>query len=72
MHCSLNMKVLPENLLLKCTQCEAWPMAMVTDDGYRLTFKCPKCRSQEVYSVGVAGRLVPTSPAAAGPDHRGG
>src|SRR5689334_9978814 len=25
------MKVLPEHLLLKCTQCQAWPMAIVSD-----------------------------------------
>jgi hypothetical protein len=24
-----------------------------------LTFKCPKCRAVEVYTVGVAGRLIP-------------
>lgn len=24
-----------------------------------LTFKCPKCRTVEVYTVGVAGRLIP-------------
>jgi hypothetical protein len=32
------MKVLPEHLLLKCTQCEAWPMAIVADEDDRLTF----------------------------------
>jgi hypothetical protein len=49
------MKILPEHLLLRCTQCAAWPMTIVEDEGRKLTFKCIKCRSRETYTVESAG-----------------
>ena len=52
-------RIAPEHLLLKCGQCHAWPMAVVAEEGDRLSFRCPKCRAQEVYRLGVAGTLVP-------------
>ena len=58
---SIKMKISPDHLLLKCTQCQAWPMAIIADDGDRLAFRCEKCRAQEAYSVGVAGRLIPAA-----------
>jgi hypothetical protein len=50
-----------DHLLVKCVHCEAWPMAFVAREGSRLSFRCPKCRAQEVYRMGVAGTLIPTS-----------
>jgi len=55
----MNMKVLPEHLLLRCTQCQAWPMAIVSDEDDLLTFRCASCRALESYRLGVAGTLVP-------------
>jgi predicted RNA-binding Zn-ribbon protein involved in translation (DUF1610 family) len=52
-----------KQLLTGCTQCGAWPMAIVSREGGRLTFRCPKCRMQEVFRVGVAGRLIPAGAA---------
>jgi Zn finger protein HypA/HybF involved in hydrogenase expression len=49
----------PEYLLLKCMQCEAWPMAIRAYENDQLFFRCPKCHAQEAHRVGVAGRLVP-------------
>lgn len=51
-------RINPESLLLKCSQCEAWPMAVQAYESYQLLFRCPKCHAQEAYRVGVAGRLV--------------
>jgi hypothetical protein len=55
--------LLPDDLLVKCTQCDAWSMAFAENDGVgrfsRLTFRCPRCHAQEVYQVGVAGLLIP-------------
>jgi Zn finger protein HypA/HybF involved in hydrogenase expression len=53
------MTLAPNDLLLKCSQCEAWPMAIVSYETKQLVFRCPKCHGQEAYRVGVAGRLVP-------------
>jgi Zn finger protein HypA/HybF involved in hydrogenase expression len=66
----MNMqKPSPEQLLVKCTQCGAWPMSVAPQDEKvpvgRITFKCPKCRAQEIHTVGVAGRLIPASTGAA-------
>jgi len=47
-----------EQLLTGCAQCNAWPMAIVSKEGGRLTFRCPNCRMQETFTVGVAGRLI--------------
>jgi len=51
---------------VKCTQCGAWPMALAEDEAVgttsRLTFRCPKCRALEIYTVGVAGLLIPAPP----------
>jgi hypothetical protein len=56
----------PDDLLVKCTQCGAWPMALAEDEGVgrtsRLTFRCPKCRALEIYKVGVAGLRTPAPP----------
>jgi endogenous inhibitor of DNA gyrase (YacG/DUF329 family) len=62
--CSMNMKHLsPEQVLVKCPQCGAWPMSLAPQESAasfgRLTFKCPKCQAQAVYTVGVAGLLIP-------------
>jgi uncharacterized C2H2 Zn-finger protein len=53
--------------LVKCPQCNAWPMALAptkNDDvgPNHLTFRCPKCHAQFVYTVGVGGSLVPGPP----------
>jgi hypothetical protein len=48
----------PESLLLNCSQCGAWPMAVLTYESYQLVFRCPKCHARETYRVGVAGRLI--------------
>lgn len=48
----------PESLSLKCSQCGAWPMALQAYETYQAQFRCPKCRAQETYRIGVAGRLV--------------
>jgi len=53
----------PEHLLPKCSQCEAWPMAIFAKEAGRLMFRCPNCHAQASYTVGVAGRLVPASEA---------
>jgi Zn finger protein HypA/HybF involved in hydrogenase expression len=54
----------PEQLLVKCPQCGAWPMAVVRNEGFpsmeRRIFRCPKCNSRAAYSVGVAGTLIPS------------
>jgi DNA-binding CsgD family transcriptional regulator/Zn finger protein HypA/HybF involved in hydrogenase expression len=52
-------------LLMKCPQCERWPMAVVSGDRSiapgRISFRCPNCHAHAVYSVDVAGRLVPAA-----------
>jgi transposase-like protein len=56
------MKVAPHDILVKCPQCEAWPMALAPNEGIenpnKVTFRCPKCHAQFVYTVGVAGSLI--------------
>jgi Zn finger protein HypA/HybF involved in hydrogenase expression len=46
-------------MLVKCPQCKAWPMPLARKDPPispdHLTFRCPKCHGQFVYTVGVAG-----------------
>jgi hypothetical protein len=64
----MNMAYLaPDNLLVKCTQCGAWPMSIVAHEGWalqsRLTFKCQNCRALEVHTMGIARRRIP-APAA--------
>jgi hypothetical protein len=62
----MNMRNLsPEQILVKCPQCGAWPMSLAPPQndpaafGFnRLSFKCPKCRRLEVYRVGVGGTLI--------------
>ncbi len=53
----------PEQVLVKCPQCGAWPMSLGPRDEMapsgQLTFRCPKCRRLETYRVGVAGGLIP-------------
>jgi hypothetical protein len=52
-----------EQMLVTCSQCNAWPMSLAPNgSGAPIgwpTFKCPKCRAVEVYTVGVGGRLIP-------------
>jgi len=38
-------------------------MAVFAMEGSRLSFRCPECRAQVSYSVGVAGHLIPISEA---------
>jgi hypothetical protein len=69
LYCSMNMRNLsPEQVLVKCPQCGAWPMSRAPQDDRApfglLSFKCTKCRCLEVYRVGVGGTL--TSAAARG------
>jgi hypothetical protein len=64
----MNMRNLsPEQVLVKCSQCGAWPMSLAPDEGWapagRLTFRCPKCRALEIYTVGVGGQLIPATAA---------
>ena len=66
----MNMRDLsPEQVLVKCPQCGAWPMSLAPQDDRapfgvnRLSFKCSKCRRLEVYRVGVAGTLLPATAA---------
>jgi hypothetical protein len=64
---SINMRNLsPEQVLVECPQCGAWPMSLAPQDnmaGFRqLSFRCTKCRRLEVYRLGVAGTLIPASP----------
>jgi tRNA(Ile2) C34 agmatinyltransferase TiaS len=61
----MNDRFAPEHLLPNCPQCQAWPMAISAKEFGRLTFRCPKCRAQASYAVGVGGRLVPVSEGAA-------
>jgi DNA-directed RNA polymerase subunit RPC12/RpoP len=61
--CSMNMRNLsPEQVLVKCPQCGAWPMSLAPRDDVatfgQLTFKCMKCRRLEVYRIGVGGTLI--------------
>jgi hypothetical protein len=53
----------PEQVLVKCSQCGAWPMSLAPDEGWaavgRLTFRCSRCRALEVYTVGFGGQLIP-------------
>lgn len=53
----------PDQLLVKCPSCGAWPMSIVTSEGGlsygRATFRCAKCRAQEAHTVGIAGLLIP-------------
>jgi hypothetical protein len=53
----------PEQVLVKCGQCGAWPMSIVTNEGGpsygRITFRCTNCRAQEAHTVGVTGLLIP-------------
>jgi hypothetical protein len=63
LHCSMNMRNLsPEQVLVKCPQCGAWPMSLAPQDHAfsfgLLSFKCTKCRRLEVYRVGVGGMLI--------------
>jgi len=51
-------RINPECLLVKCSQCESWPMSIQTYESNQLVFRCPKCHSREAYRIGVAGRLV--------------
>ncbi len=57
-----NMKILPDDSLMKCPRCGAWPMSNATKASEapygRITFRCAKCHAQPVYTVGVAGRLI--------------
>jgi hypothetical protein len=63
--------LMPDDPLVKCTQCDAWPMALAENDGVgrftRLTFRCPRCRAQEVYQVGVGDCSFLHRPAIASP-----
>jgi hypothetical protein len=56
----------PDDMLVKCTQCGAWPVSLVENENLgrrnKLTFRCAKCRTQEIYEVGVAGQLFPAPP----------
>ena len=61
---SMSMRNLsPDDLLVKCSQCRAWPMSLAPDEGWaaagRLTFRCSNCHAVEVHTVGVGGRLIP-------------
>ena len=62
-HRSVNMRNLsPEQVLVKCPQCGAWPMSLAPQDDVasfgQLAFKCTKCRRLEVFRVGVGGTLI--------------
>jgi uncharacterized C2H2 Zn-finger protein len=58
-------KIDDAEILMKCPQCESWPMAVVSRDrssaSDRISFRCPNCHALAVYSVGVAGRLIPAA-----------
>jgi hypothetical protein len=51
----------PNEALVHCPHCGAWPMALAPNevkDSRRITFKCPKCHAPAVYAVGVGGSLL--------------
>jgi len=61
-----NMLPEPEQVLVKCPQCAAWPMSLapqveIAPSG-QITFRCPKCQRLETFRIGVAGGLIPTMP----------
>jgi hypothetical protein len=66
----MNMRNLlpePEQVLVKCPQCGAWPMSLAPHESAaalynRLAFKCPKCQTREVHTVSVGGRSVRAAP----------
>jgi hypothetical protein len=61
----VNMRLSPDQLLVKCSQCGAWPMSLTERTGGsswgRFTFRCTKCHAQQVFKVGVGGWLIPAT-----------
>jgi Zn finger protein HypA/HybF involved in hydrogenase expression len=44
-----------DDLLPFCPQCGAWPMAAKATEPDRITFRCPRCHSDQVKSTRPTG-----------------